>query len=89
MLWSAEFYLSRKKWLLIYKYKSSFWKWTSRQFLLSMYKVGDEANWYSSCCLKHGNSKPKRHNLQNVQFYFCILFRELYKKARLSFRILL
>ena len=31
------------------------------QFLLGMHKVG------MSCCLKYGYSKPKCHNLHNVQ----------------------
>ena len=70
-----NFYLSCKKWLLIYKYKkkkfkNSFWKWRNHQFWLSLHISRDEANLYSYCCLKHGCSKTKCHNLHNVQLMF-------------------
>ena len=41
---------------------------------------GDEVNMYSCCCLKHGYSKPKCHNLHNVRLIW-YLFKELHKQA--------
>ena len=46
---------------------------------------GDEANSYSCCCLKHGYSKPKCHNLHNVQ----LIFVSVQRTAQTSFRIFL
>ena len=34
-----------------------------------------------SCCLKQGYSKPRCHNLHNVQLIFLYLFKELHKQA--------
>ena len=46
---------------------------------------GDEANLYSWCCLKCDNSKPKCHNLYNVQ----LIFESVEKTAQTSFRMFL
>ena len=52
-----------------------------------MHKVesGDEANMYSCCCLKHSYSKPKCHNLHNVQ----LIFVSVQRTAKTSSRIFL
>ena len=44
---------------------------------------GDEANLYSCCCLKHGYSTPKCHNLHNAQ----LMFVPVQRIAQTSFRI--
>ena len=43
---------------------------------------GDEATLNSCCCLKHGYSKPKCHNLHNVQ----LIFVPVQRTAQTSFR---
>ena len=75
----TEFHLSRKTNTKIYS-----------KFLLKVKKSsifvkhGDNANLYS-CCLKHGYSKPKCHNLHNVQLIFVYIQRT----AKTSFGIFL
>ena len=44
---------------------------------------GDEANLYSCCCLKHGYSKPKCHDLHNVQLIFVSLQRTAQTRSRI------
>ena len=46
-------------------------------------KTRDEANLCSCCCLKHDYSKPKCHNLHNVQ----LIFVSVQRTAQTSFRI--
>ena len=41
---------------------------------------GNEANLHSCCCLEHGYSKPKCHNLHNVHLIL-YHFKELHKQA--------
>ena len=42
-------------------------------------------SFYSCCCLKHGHSEPKCHNLHNVQ----LIFVSVQRTAQTSFRIFL
>ena len=46
---------------------------------------GVKANLYSCCCLKHGYSKPKCHNLHNV----LLIFASVQRSTQTSFRIFL
>ena len=85
----AKFHLSGKNWMLIYKYKKKNSKFLSKsEEIINFVKhalSGDEANLYSCCCLKHGYSKPKCHNLHNVQ----LIFGSVQRTAQTGFRIFL